>query len=96
MFEMSDPSHLDQFALGCDADMGGYSTIQLAIQQSPSYPFPHGVFRGTLRSELGEQAIKSRILKAGGYAGFRTKVNSTCPLTTASTYHSFSCRSVKC
>jgi len=74
MFEMTDPSHLDQFALGCDADMGGYSTIQLAIQQSPSYPFPHGVFRGTLRSELGEQAIKSGILKAGGYAGFRTKV----------------------
>ncbi|KAH9450105.1 hypothetical protein MJO28_014359 [Puccinia striiformis f. sp. tritici] len=74
IFEMSDPSHLEQFALGCDADMGGYSTIQLAIQQSPTDPFPHGVFRGTLRSELSEQAIKTGILKSGGYAGFRTRV----------------------
>lgn len=77
MFEISHPSHLDQFALGCDADMGGFSTVQLAIQQQPSSsidPLFHGVFRGTLRSELGPQALKSGILKAGGYAGFRTKV----------------------
>ncbi|MBW0492422.1 hypothetical protein O181_032137 [Austropuccinia psidii MF-1] len=76
IFEMTHPSHLDQFALGCDSDMGGFSTVQLAIQQSSSKPTLHGVFRGVIRTELNADAVKAGILKSGGYAGFRTKVRT--------------------
>ncbi|CAH7666490.1 complex I intermediate-associated protein 30-domain-containing protein [Phakopsora pachyrhizi] len=72
IFEMSSPQDLDQFAIGSDADMGGLSTVQLAIEKSNDSSKTYGIFRGKLKTELGPEA--SKILKSGGYAGFRTKV----------------------
>ncbi|KAG0147524.1 hypothetical protein CROQUDRAFT_656094 [Cronartium quercuum f. sp. fusiforme G11] len=78
IFELTRPVDLEQFAIGSDADVGGLSTVQLAIEQGPeTNGLPRGVFRGVLRAELGPTAEKTGILKRGGYAGFRTKLRKT-------------------
>lgn len=78
IFELTRPTDLERFAIGSDADVGGLSTVQLAIEQgSGPNDAPRGVFRGVLRAELGPTAEKSGILKRGGYAAFRTKVDIT-------------------
>lgn len=79
IFELTRPSDLEQFAIGSDADVGGLSTVQLAIEEgsgsgSGSDMRPRGVFRGVLKNELGPTAEKAGVIKRGGYAGFRTKV----------------------
>jgi NADH dehydrogenase [ubiquinone] 1 alpha subcomplex assembly factor 1 len=68
------------FATGCDADLGGRSTVSLALQADPSDPGvqandgrPYARFSGEMRTDVPE-AMRGRL--RGGYAGMRNKVRS--------------------
>lgn len=86
IFELNQPKDLEQFAIGSDSDIGGLSSVQLALLEEESTEsltnlnslVRRGVFRGVLRTELGPDAKQTGILKRGGYAGFRTKVRFVC------------------
>ncbi|KAK4055356.1 hypothetical protein OIO90_003194 [Microbotryomycetes sp. JL221] len=61
---------LQQFALGCDEDLGGKSTVHLDLG-----PEGKGRLWGRLSSELQSGRRKAGVIERGGYAGFRTKAS---------------------
>jgi len=58
---------LRQYATGCDADVGGTSTMQLSLDESG--PKPSGKLWGDMKLAVHPE-LQGRVL--GGYAGFRT------------------------
>ncbi|GJN93382.1 hypothetical protein Rhopal_006436-T1 [Rhodotorula paludigena] len=60
---------LAHFALGCDADLGGRSSVNLDLG-----PEGKGRFWGTLSNDLNPGRRKEGVIERGGYAGFRNKV----------------------
>jgi NADH dehydrogenase [ubiquinone] 1 alpha subcomplex assembly factor 1 len=65
------PASLQHYAKGCDADIGGMSTVHLTLDESG--PKPTAKFWGEMRLAV-QPEMQGRIL--GGYAGFRTSVSS--------------------
>ena len=77
IFKFNSPEDIRQFATGCDADIGGTSTVHLNLDESPKNNASigreaTGVFWGDMR--LGVNAGLERKIR-GGYAGFRNKVS---------------------
>ncbi|KAF8623643.1 hypothetical protein AX17_007343 [Amanita inopinata Kibby_2008] len=79
LFTFNSHADIKQFATGCDADIGGTSTVQLDLDESPKINASiareaTGVFWGDMR--LGVKAgLQGKI--RGGYAGFRNKPRPT-------------------
>jgi NADH dehydrogenase [ubiquinone] 1 alpha subcomplex assembly factor 1 len=71
LFTLNSHENLSQFATGCDADIGGTSTVNLALDQSSPAEKPFARFWGTMRLGVHQQ-LQGRV--RGGYAGFRNKV----------------------
>jgi hypothetical protein len=65
LFNFHTQSDLDQFALGSDADIGGYSTVHLDLDNGK------GKFWGDMRLDV-KTGLKGKV--RAGYAGFRNKV----------------------
>lgn len=65
IWTMNSPQDLDEFATGCDKDIGGLSTARLDIDQG------HGRFWGTLSNQVPRGARIERT----GYAGMRNRVS---------------------
>lgn len=65
---------LNNCATGCDADMGGTSTMKFELSRQPdaetgrTYARFHGDLRLAVNSNFGGS------IKRGGYAGFRSQV----------------------
>jgi len=84
LFTFNSQDDIDQFATGCDADIGGTSTVHLERHQNEKEDTSMigggrrggargdtGVFWGDMR--LGVKAgLEGKV--RGGYAGFRNKV----------------------
>ena len=74
---------LKQFATGCDADIGGRSTVHLELDESSAQPNagvraldpprPHVKFWGEMRLSA-RPGFESKM--RGGYAGFRNVVRN--------------------
>ncbi|GAA5907795.1 hypothetical protein JCM6882_004560 [Rhodosporidiobolus microsporus] len=62
------PEDIQQYALGCDADLGGKSTVALDLG-----PEGKGRFYGRLSNDLNPGRRKEGVIERGGYAGFRNK-----------------------
>ncbi|KAA1467340.1 complex I intermediate-associated protein CIA30 [Dentipellis sp. KUC8613] len=79
LYRFNTPQDLAEYALGCDADMGGTSTAHLELDTDPAHNEPVGKpatakFWGEMR--LGVRpGLEGRI--RGGYAGFRNKHRPT-------------------
>lgn len=74
LFTFHSQQDIQQFATGCDADIGGTSTVRLDLDDSrkdASGQYPTGKFWGEMR--LGVRSGLEGKLR-GGYAGFRNKV----------------------
>lgn len=72
LFTLNSHEDLSQFAIGCDADIGGTSTANLTLEQSSPTEKPFAKFWGTMR--LGVHPQVQGVVR-GGYAGFRNKVH---------------------
>lgn len=91
LFNFNSQEEIHQFATGCDADIGGTSTVHFELNQNENDNKSigrqvTGVFWGDIR--LGVKAELEGKLR-GGYAGFRNKVT---PSTTSS--HESICESI--
>jgi NADH dehydrogenase [ubiquinone] 1 alpha subcomplex assembly factor 1 len=80
LYAFRTPADIAQFATGCDADLGGRSSVSLALQADPADRGvsanggrPYARFFGEMRTDVPE-ALKGRL--RGGYAGMRNKVCS--------------------
>ncbi|KAI0048942.1 complex I intermediate-associated protein CIA30 [Auriscalpium vulgare] len=79
LFKLNSPHDLAQYATGCDADVGGTSTVHLDLDTDPARNAPlgkpaSGRFWGEMR--LGVRTgLEGKI--RGGYAGFRNKHRPT-------------------
>ncbi|KAK2460924.1 hypothetical protein APHAL10511_007394 [Amanita phalloides] len=79
IFTFNSHDDIRQFAKGCDADIGGTSTVHLDLDESPKNnasigKTASGVFWGDMR--LGVRTdLEGKI--RGGYAGFRNKARPT-------------------
>lgn len=69
LYTFNSPSALQNYAKGCDADIGGTSTVHLTLDDSG--PQPTGKFWGDMRLAVRPE-LQGRI--RGGYAGFRSIV----------------------
>lgn len=91
MLRLTHPSDLQEVIVGCDADVGGLSSCQLAIavdagsddglpaagvKGAKKVDKGKGLFRGVLKTEVSPEARKMGGFQKGGYAAFRTRV---CP-----------------
>ncbi|GAA5953791.1 hypothetical protein JCM3765_006967 [Sporobolomyces pararoseus] len=72
LVSLNSSEDLQQFALGCDADLGGRSSVTLDLG-----PEGKGRFYGVLSSQLNAGRKKDGVIERGGYAGFRTKQRTT-------------------
>jgi len=63
---------LQHYAKGCDADIGGTSTVNFTLDESE--PTPTAKFWGEMRLGVRPE-LKGRVF--GGYAGFRTSYRTT-------------------
>ncbi|GAA5955366.1 hypothetical protein JCM21900_005789 [Sporobolomyces salmonicolor] len=68
LLSLKSQDDLQQFVVGCDADLGGKSTVNLDLG-----PESKGRFWGTLSSELHAGRRKEGVIERGGYAGMRSK-----------------------
>ena len=93
LFTFNSREDIDQFATGCDADVGGLSTVNFGLNEStsklptsgkdPSFHCitvdrPTGKFWGEMRLAV-RHGLEGQI--RAGYAGFRSKVRSGLPFT---------------
>lgn len=62
---------LQNYVIGCDADIGGTSTVHLTLDESG--PKPTAKFFGEMRLAVRPE-LKGRV--PGGYAGFRSSVSA--------------------
>ncbi|KAG0705726.1 complex I intermediate-associated protein CIA30 [Suillus ampliporus] len=79
LFRMNSKQDIEQFATGCDADIGGTSTVHLELDESPgrnkgSGSKATGRFWGDMRLDVRSE-LQGRI--RGGYAGFRSQPRPT-------------------
>ncbi|KAF9648926.1 complex I intermediate-associated protein CIA30 [Thelephora ganbajun] len=74
LFTFNSNEDLSQFAKGCDADIGGTSTVNLTLEQSPSTGKPFAKFWGNMRLAVHPQV---QGVVRGGYAGFRSNPRTT-------------------
>ncbi|KAM5544545.1 hypothetical protein V8D89_001443 [Ganoderma adspersum] len=85
LFTFNSREDIDQFATGCDADVGGMSTVNFGLdestatsptsEKSPSLVNrPTGKFWGEMRLAV-RHGLEGQI--RGGYAGFRSNAQST-------------------
>ncbi|KAF9237634.1 NADH:ubiquinone oxidoreductase intermediate-associated protein 30 [Melanogaster broomeanus] len=72
LFTLNTPEDIKQFATGCDADIGGTSTVHLELDESGSAAT--GRFWGEMRLSVRPE-FQGKI--RGGYAGFRNKPRPT-------------------
>ena len=81
LFALNTPEAITDYAYGCDADVGGTSTVHFDFDDDPARRPPgtadklgaarfHGHMRLAVRPSY-EQHVR------GGYAGFRNKVRRT-------------------
>lgn len=88
LYTFNTPEHIAQFATGCDADVGGMSTVHFELDESTAKPAtepkvssPHGAFvdrpTGKFWGEM-KLAVRSGLEGQirGGYAGFRSQVRA--------------------
>ncbi|KAF9561963.1 complex I intermediate-associated protein CIA30 [Agrocybe pediades] len=73
MFSFNTPEDIKQYATGCDADIGGLSTVHLDLNTDPEVNRPigkpaSGIFWGDMRLKV-KPGFEKKI--RGGYAGFR-------------------------
>ncbi|KAH9838668.1 complex I intermediate-associated protein CIA30 [Rhodofomes roseus] len=84
LFNFNSHEDIQQFATGCDADVGGTSTVNLALDESTGSPSasneklaelrrPTAKFWGEMRLNV-RHGLEGRI--RGGYAGFRSKART--------------------
>jgi len=76
LFTFNSKADVQQFATGCDSDIGGTSTVNFDLDESPEINASTGrqataKFWGDMR--LGVRAGLEGKMR-GGYAGFRNKV----------------------
>ena len=86
LFTFNSREDIEQFDTGCDADVGGLSTVHFELDESTAKPpmsekapssqgitvdRPTGKFWGEMRLAV-RQGLEGQI--RGGYAGFRSKV----------------------
>jgi NADH dehydrogenase [ubiquinone] 1 alpha subcomplex assembly factor 1 len=76
LFTFNSRTDIEQFATGCDADIGGTSTVNLDLDQSSqnnmSIAKPATAkFWGNMRLDV-KAGLEGKL--RGGYAGFRNKV----------------------
>jgi len=76
---------IQQYATGCDGDIGGNSTAHISLDENPQHnaiigKAATGVFWGEMRLDV-KPGYEKKI--RGGYAGFRNKVRGL-PLEHAS------------
>jgi len=74
LFTFNSHEDLSQLAKGCDADIGGTSTVNLTLEQSPDTEKPFVKFWGDMRLAVHP---KLQGIVRGGYAGFRNKVGDS-------------------
>lgn len=79
LFRLNSKQDIEQFATGCDADIGGTSTVHLdfdehAERNKGSGSTATGRFWGEMRLDVRPE-LQGRI--RGGYAGFRSKPRTT-------------------
>ncbi|KAM0750060.1 NADH:ubiquinone oxidoreductase complex I intermediate-associated protein 30 [Meredithblackwellia eburnea MCA 4105] len=72
LLRLDSKESIDQFAVGCDGDLGGKSTVHLDLG-----PEGKGRFWGSLSTTLREGRRKEGVIERGGYAGFRSKSQTT-------------------
>ncbi|KAF8907346.1 complex I intermediate-associated protein CIA30 [Gymnopilus junonius] len=75
LYTFNTPEDVQQFATGCDGDIGGLSTVNLDLDPRPEINKPigkpaTGLFWGDMRLQV-KPGYESKI--RGGYAGFRNK-----------------------
>lgn len=78
LFNFNSKEGIAQFATGCDADVGGLSTVHLDLETNPAVNTPIGKpatarFWGEMKVGVKPE-VQGRV--RGGYAGFRNKVRS--------------------
>lgn len=76
LFTFNSAEDIKQYATGCDADIGGNSTVHLDLDENPAHNEPigkpaSGVFWGEMRLDV-KPGYEKKI--RGGYAGFRNLV----------------------
>ena len=76
LYTFNSSEDIQQFATGCDGDIGGLSTVNLDLDTRPEVTEPigkqaTGLFWGDMRLQV-KPGFESKI--RGGYAGFRNKV----------------------
>jgi NADH dehydrogenase [ubiquinone] 1 alpha subcomplex assembly factor 1 len=71
LFTFNSHEDLSQFSKGCDADIGGTSSVDFSLQQPSPTEKPFARFSGDMRL-----AVRPDVgdLVRGGYAGFWSKV----------------------
>ncbi|KAJ7116401.1 complex I intermediate-associated protein CIA30 [Mycena epipterygia] len=77
LFSFNTPAETSEVVLGCDADIGGFSSVNFSLDttsESESVGRPTAKFHGTLRLDVRSDLV-GRI--NSGYAGFKTPVRST-------------------
>lgn len=84
LFTLNTPEAIKDYAYGCDADVGGTSTVFFDFDDDPAHKPPPGTARGGDKSKLGAARFHGHMSLAvrpgyedrirGGYAGFRNKV----------------------
>ncbi|EPQ52693.1 CIA30-domain-containing protein [Gloeophyllum trabeum ATCC 11539] len=80
---------LEQLALGCDADIGGTSSVHMDLDEAHRYDGrPTGKFWGDMRLAVRKE-LEGRV--RGGYAGFRNKHRPTLfgEITEDVTFHEY-------
>jgi NADH dehydrogenase [ubiquinone] 1 alpha subcomplex assembly factor 1 len=76
LYTFHNQEDMSQFSIGCDGDIGGRSTVNLALDTRPEVNASIGVkttgrFWGEMRLDVKPE-FQGKI--RGGYAGFRNKV----------------------
>ena len=88
LFTFNSREDIDQFATGCDVDVGGTSTVNFGLDESTATPLtsekspslvnrPTGKFWGEMRLAV-RHGLEGQI--RGGYTGFRSNVRYPFPL----------------
>ncbi|KAI0312056.1 complex I intermediate-associated protein CIA30 [Amylostereum chailletii] len=82
LYKINTPEDIAEYATGCDADVGGTSTVNLDFEGDPAINEPigkpgSGKFWGMMRLGVRPE-LKGKV--RGGYAGFRNKASLTVQL----------------
>jgi len=72
LFAFKTPEDIQTFATGCDADVGGNSSVHLDLVQPGKDQAPYARFWGDMRLDVKPQ-VQGRV--RGGYAAMRNRVS---------------------